>query len=396
MLNIGVFLTLVYEYKADATYEQYQYGIDFFDALSKTMPFPEKPYINNLFNGVRDLTKDVKKELVSDAKGKAQCKKFVSIWLVKTLQTATVHDLLTKFVNIINSDETIADRTKTSLKKGYVANDYVKFLADVLVYSITQNNVQNLTMIPAVDMEFFTDCNQVCSICGKPLKLHKAKKTMYRYSIIQIFPEGLSQTKFDEFSLISTPPVDFHHKNNRICVCDVCGDDYAALPTAETYRLLIDKKERQLLQNETVSMMHTSELDTKIADILGKLNDLDFDSAEYKALRTKPLTIKEKIESDEILRRKIINDSQSYYHFVRKHLSELDDAGNNFKIIANQVQNYYLKLVMTKGKSQSDIYYDIVEWIMHKLSLSNDYRIACEIVVSFFVQNCEVFDEISK
>ena len=88
--------------------------------------------------------------------------------------------------------------------------------------------------------------------------------------------------------------------------------------------------------------------------------------------------------------------AHAYYHFVRKHLSELDDAGSNFKIIANQVQNYYLKLARSKGKSQSDIYYDIVDWIMHKLSLSNDYRIACEIVVSFFVQNCEVFDEISK
>lgn len=396
MLNIGVFLTHVYDHRAVASYEQYQYGIDFFGALSKTMPFPERPYINNLFNGVRDLTKDVKTELVADAKGKAQCKTFVSTWLVKTLQTATVHDLLDEFVNIINGDPVMAARTKTALLKGYVAKDYTQFLTDVLIYSITQDNIQNLTYVSAVDMEFFTDCDQLCSICGKPLKLYKAKKTMYRYSIIQIFPEGLSATKAAEFASVAPPPADFHHKNNLICVCDVCGDEYAASPVAETYRLLVDKKERQLLKNETVSLMHTSELDGKIADILGKLNDLDFDSAEYKALRTKPLTIKEKIESDERLRRKIIEDAHAYYHFVRKHLSELDDAGSNFKIIANQVQNYYLKLTLTKGKSQSDIYYDIVDWIMHKLSLSNDYRIACEIVVSFFVQNCEVFDEISK
>ena len=396
MLNIGVFLTHVYDHRADATYEQYQYGIDFFEALSKTMPFPERPYINNLFNGVRDLTKDVKKELVGDAAGKAQCKSFISTWLVKTLQSATVHNLLNEFVNIINSDGVMSDRTKSNLLKGYVANDYTKFLADVLIYSITQDNVQSVTQIPVDDVEFFTDCNQLCSICGKPLKLYKAKKTMYRYSIIQIFPEGLSTIKSDEFALIAPPPASFRHKNNKICVCDVCGDEYAASPTAETYRLLIDKKERQLLLNETVSLMHTSELDDKISEILGGLNNLDFDSAEYKALRTKPLTIKEKIENDERLRRKINDDAHAYYHFVRKQLSELDDAGVNFKIIANQVQNYYLKLSTKKGKSQSDIYYDIVEWIMHKLSLGNDYRVACEIVVSFFVQNCEVFDEISK
>ena len=128
------------------------------------MPFPERPYINNLFNGVRDLTKDVKTELVSDAKGKAQCKAFVSTWLVKTLQTATVHDLLDEFVNIINGDPVMAARTKTALLKGYAAKDYVQFLTDVLIYSITQDNVQNLTYVSAVDMEFFTDCDQLCSL----------------------------------------------------------------------------------------------------------------------------------------------------------------------------------------------------------------------------------------
>ena len=396
MLNIGVFLSLVYEHRAKASYEQYQYGTDFFDALSETMPFPERPYINNLFNGVRDLTKDVKEELVSTTKGKTQCKDFVANWLIKTLQSATIFDLFGKFVSIINSDDSIHEKTKKSLLKGYLSKDYVKFLSDVLIYAITQNNVQNVTQIPAVDVEFFTDCNQLCSICGKPLKLYKAKKTMYRYSIIQIFPEGLSPAKVDEFALIASAPANFHHKNNKICVCDVCGDEYAATPTAKIYRLLVDKKERQLLQNEAISLMHTSELDAKISDILSKLNDLNFDSEEYKALQTKPLTIKEKIENNEILRRKISEDAHSYYHYVRKHLSELDDAGVNFKIIANQIQNYYLKLSITKGKTQSDIYYDIVEWIMHKLSLPNDYRSASEIVVSFFVQNCEVFDEISK
>ena len=394
MLNIGSFLTITYDHRAVASYEQYQYGIDFFEHLSDVMPFPERPYINNLFNGVRDLTKEVKDELVSSAAGKKKCREFVVNWLVKQLQSATVYDMLDKFMNVINSDDSISEAQKKSLEKNYISKDYGKFLGDVLIYAIAKPNIQYKTVVPLDELEFFVDCNQMCSLCGTPLKLYKAKKTMYRYSIIQIFPEGLSDAKEAEFNSIKKRPIQLNHKNNKICVCDTCGDNYASSPVAETYRKLCDRKDAQLKQNDTVATMHTSELDEKVSIVLGKLNTLDFDATEYKELRTEPLTIKEKIANNENLRKKINDYAHAYYHYVRKELSELDDAGFNFKIIANQVQNFYLKLEMAR-KSQETIFYNIVDWIMHKLSLTNDYRTACEIVAAFFVQNCEVFDEIS-
>ena len=40
------------------------------------------------------------------------------------------------------------------------------------------------------------------------------------------------------------------------------------------------------------------------------------------------------------------------------------------------------------------VFDQIVEWV--KLKSGNDNRIASEIVVSFFVQNCEVFDAITE
>ncbi len=396
MLNIGSFLTITYDHRAVTKYEQYEFGIDFFTNLSKIMPYPERPYINNLFNGVRDLTKEVKDELISDANGKKKCKEFVMNWLIKQLQTATIFDMLDKFMSIVNADDSISEKQKKSLEKNYISKDYGKFLSDLLIYAISKPNIQYKTSIPLDELEFVTDCNQMCSLCGEPLRLYKAKKTMYRYSIIQIFPEGLSAENEVEFNSIKRRPTKLNHKNNKICVCDTCGDNYAASPIAETYRKLCDRKDAQLRQNDTVATMHTSELDEKVSHVLGKLNHLDFDDNEYKDLRTIPLTIKEKIANNENLRKKINDYAYAYYHYVRRQLSELDDAGFNFKIIANQFQNFYFKLEMTGTKSQETIYYDIVEWIIHKFSLSNDYRTACEIVVAFFVQNCEVFHAISK
>jgi hypothetical protein len=43
------------------------------------------------------------------------------------------------------------------------------------------------------------------------------------------------------------------------------------------------------------------------------------------------------------------------------------------------------------GLSQPDVVAQLSEWIRNKAGLSSDRKLACNIVVSFFIQNCEVF-----
>lgn len=47
---------------------------------------------------------------------------------------------------------------------------------------------------------------------------------------------------------------------------------------------------------------------------------------------------------------------------------------------------------------QSDVIEYLSDWIRNKTNLGTDSRPACNAVVSFFIQNCEVFhkDEVSK
>lgn len=48
--------------------------------------------------------------------------------------------------------------------------------------------------------------------------------------------------------------------------------------------------------------------------------------------------------------------------------------------------------------SQSDVIDYLTDWIRNKTNLGTDSRPACNAVVAFFIQNCEVFhkDEVSK
>ena len=82
-----------------------------------------------------------------------------------------------------------------------------------------------------------------------------------------------------------------------------------------------------------------------------------------------------------------------YFNFVKQELQELDSAkGGKFDLIASQVRQHFLRVSQT-DLFQEHVFDQIVEWLQNK---TNGDRSACEIVASFFVQNCEVFNAFAK
>jgi hypothetical protein len=57
-------------------------------------------------------------------------------------------------------------------------------------------------------------------------------------------------------------------------------------------------------------------------------------------------------------------------------------------LIATQVKVFYLK-AMDKNANQEDFFNYLVEWLDKKTLVS---KYASSTVISYFVQNCEVFD----
>ena len=73
----------------------------------------------------------------------------------------------------------------------------------------------------------------------------------------------------------------------------------------------------------------------------------------------------------------------------------MDEFKSSFRRIAAQIHTSFVDLD-SRGYTQDQIYNDLIDWILHRVLLPNTYRQAAHIIVSFFVQNCEVFDEISE
>ena len=82
-----------------------------------------------------------------------------------------------------------------------------------------------------------------------------------------------------------------------------------------------------------------------------------------------------------------------YYPVVKKIFQIMNEAQKiYYEGFAMSVRMTYMK-ENQKGAPQSMIFNALVDWLMNG---TNTDRESCEVVIAYFVQNCEVFDEISE
>lgn len=115
MLRLSSFLNLSFNHRLKLSDDQYTFGYSLFYELAELEI--EKPYNNNLFKGVRDLTNNAKTFIHSTDKGRKKAAKFVTDWLIPSLQPLTFNDFLSCIVSLIENDETISDKNKNDLLK---------------------------------------------------------------------------------------------------------------------------------------------------------------------------------------------------------------------------------------------------------------------------------------
>ena len=83
-----------------------------------------------------------------------------------------------------------------------------------------------------------------------------------------------------------------------------------------------------------------------------------------------------------------------YYPYIRDCFKEQEGVdGFRLDALSLQIKCCFIKMEGI-SENKSDIFDHLVDWIKSKTrSTSKD---ACEAVISFFVQNCEVFHEITE
>lgn len=396
-LSYSTFMNLLIEHSLTIDKEDLARGIlESFvdDSVSEAF---DSPYLSKIFTGTRELVSKIKDNIAIVKKRKA-CIEHFEDFVFPGINPEQLDDFIEKLINLINNDESIAESKRKKLLETNVPGAEAKFIANVFIYAINKPNKKPIENLELCDIDLFDEVDQECPLCNTPLySFNKSKtKTIYRFSITKIFPEGLSQEKYNEFNALYAAPIDLNDSKNKICLCDNCSEEYIFTPSIDTYDKLYRFKGRALKSKGLKKTTGSTQLDEEITAILGNIKECDIDADSFKELRMKPLKVVKKIKPENRLLIKDINDDNgTYYNYIKEVLSNQDEHKKSFRKIALEVNKCFLDLD-DETDSQDDIYNALVQWILDSQRLPESYRAAAHIVISFFVQNCEVFDEITE
>lgn len=211
--------------------------------------------------------------------------------------------------------------------------------------------------------------------CGRPLTISKDGKAadVYCVSIIE-------KNKAPEV-------------RNLLALCPQCYATYSIDDNPKIFKELLNVKKILETRSQTLSLIEDLPLEKGIIRAIGKIKKLN--ERELADASLDPKEIKQKLKpTDNIVLYHTINlYVTTYFVKIKEIMMNLDKRGEiDYEEVQNQMRAIYRRLKKAK-KTNMEIFNEIVAKI-HRISLQED--IYCQIVVSYFVQSCEVFDAITE
>lgn len=179
-------------------------------------------------------------------------------------------------------------------------------------------------------------------------------------------------------------------QSNDVILCVDCEREIQNASEEDKLALLSDK---HALENLTVARDAISRytLEKQIEDVLREVHLMD--ATDDTRLKIDPVKVERKI-TEKRLKERVLFDVRQLYEGVNNALDRLSGENKlNVDKFAKNINRMY-EDASEPLTSQSDIYNLLVETLFEKTG--RKYREACEIIISYFVQRCEVFDEVAE
>ncbi len=229
-----------------------------------------------------------------------------------------------------------------------------------------------------------------CPLCGNSLTSIKKGRAYNICQIAHIYPANplSNEEKLLENELRLSD--DVNDLNNLLAVCAHCHTKFDKPRTIEEYREWYRLKKRIIENANAKDTYRLFNIEGEIRTVLEKLNNPLFEESLVK-LSYESLKIDQKTNDTMpyAIKRTIKNDVVDYFDFIRSLFIEIDNVSPyKFDTLATQVKAFYCKC-MQSNQNQEFIYSVIVDWLYEKTGRYSQR--ACEIIVAFFIQDCEVF-----
>lgn len=211
--------------------------------------------------------------------------------------------------------------------------------------------------------------------CGRQLSVSQNGKLMHSYEV-SLIEKGKAATQ-----------------DNLIALCPQCHATYQIDDNKKLTKSLKDIKSILTTHKQSVHLLDNLPLEKGIVGVIGKIKKLG--EKELSDASLDPKEIKQKLNpaQDMALYIAVNGYVTTYFRRIREIMVNLDKRGEiDYDEIQDQIHAFYKRL-MKANKSRSEIFNEIVGKI-HRVTLQDE--LYCQIVVSYFVQSCEVFDAITK
>ena len=231
-----------------------------------------------------------------------------------------------------------------------------------------------------------------CPLCGKIIRHSKQKKPTKFYEIAHIFPNRPTKEQYEVLRGLERLGNNSEAFENKIALCKDCHTNQDFHTTKEDYLKLLKIKKRCLEKTELNEATLSLGLETQIADVINKLANIT--EEEFGTLNYSPVKLTNKFLPTEILlKNSVMSDVTNYYPYIRDLFKEIEGKNNfRFQVLSTQIKACFLKMEGISS-NKTEIFNQIAKWIGYKTGSKSEQ--ANKIIVSFFVQNCEVFNEIT-
>ncbi|QFG52958.1 ABC-three component system protein [Chryseobacterium sp.] len=240
----------------------------------------------------------------------------------------------------------------------------------------------------------YSEVGGVCPLCSNDLMYEKSKTKNKNFEIAHIYPLNPKPEELIVLKDVKRLNSDINHLDNLLCLCNGCHTKFDNPRTKEEYEELFTLKSGLIKLAKEKKLWSNSTLENEISELINCLVTTDFVFTNGDILSYNPKTITEKTNATitVLTKRKIERNVQDYFSFINFKFSEIDKIKpTTTETISTQIKLHYLKLKKEiPDYNQKEVFDAMVNWF--QITSQNSSKEACEIIVSYFIQNCEVFE----
>ena len=240
---------------------------------------------------------------------------------------------------------------------------------------------------------FLREVEYHCPLCGKNLQPRVQSKPGHKkFQIAHIYPNRPTPQQYvvlHDLERLGKTSEDFE---NKIALCKDCHGEQDYQTTKDDYEALLRIKKKCLEKNALHDAIDELYLENALNEIVDQICRTP--TSALAVLKMNPVPVADKFDDEEApLLSNITGYITRYYTFVRDLFREKDGKnGFVFSALCQEIKTSYIKMDAI-SKNKEEIFNQLSSLIKRKTASSNS--VACEIVAAFFVQNCEVFNEIT-